>query len=165
MNQKTLSLNFKSSRSQMFFKIGVLKNFAIFAGKHLCWSYFLIKLQAWRFAILLKRDSNTGVFLGILQNFKEHLFRRTSAKGCFCTSNNKVSNKYWASFLNQKHDVGWFLLKRFVDLVRLYSLLIISRNHSKTLLLLGLQKNRSKVKNRSSDVTILTGLDRLLSTT
>ena len=29
-DQKTLSLNFKSSRSQMFFKIGVLENFAIF---------------------------------------------------------------------------------------------------------------------------------------
>ena len=26
----------------MFFKIGVLKNFAIFSGKHLCWSPFLI---------------------------------------------------------------------------------------------------------------------------
>ena len=30
----------------MFFKIGVLKNFAMFTGKHLCWSLFLIKLQA-----------------------------------------------------------------------------------------------------------------------
>ena len=28
----------RSSRSQIFFKIGVLKNFAIFARKHLCWS-------------------------------------------------------------------------------------------------------------------------------
>ena len=30
-------LIFRSSRSQMFFKIGVLKNFAIFTGKNLCW--------------------------------------------------------------------------------------------------------------------------------
>ena len=36
----------RSSRSQMFFKIDVLKNFANFTGKHLCWSLFLIKLQA-----------------------------------------------------------------------------------------------------------------------
>ena len=36
----------RSSRSQMFFKIDVLKNFIIFTGKHLCWSLFLIKLQA-----------------------------------------------------------------------------------------------------------------------
>ena len=30
-------LNFRSSPSLMFFKIGVLKNFATFTGKHLCW--------------------------------------------------------------------------------------------------------------------------------
>ena len=30
-------LIFRSSRSQMFFKIGVLKKFATFTGKHLCW--------------------------------------------------------------------------------------------------------------------------------
>ena len=28
---------------------GVLKNFVIFTGKHLCWSLFLIKLQACKF--------------------------------------------------------------------------------------------------------------------
>ena len=32
----------------MFFKISVLKNFAIFTRKHLCWSLFLIKLRAFR---------------------------------------------------------------------------------------------------------------------
>ena len=36
----------RNSRSQMYFKIGVFKNFANFTGKHLCWSLFLIKLQA-----------------------------------------------------------------------------------------------------------------------
>ena len=34
----------RSIRSQMFFKIGFLKNFTNFTGKHLCWSVFLIKL-------------------------------------------------------------------------------------------------------------------------
>ena len=38
----------RSSLWQMFFKIGVLKYFVIFTRKHLCWSLFLIKLQAWR---------------------------------------------------------------------------------------------------------------------
>ena len=33
----------RSSCSQMFFKIGVRKNFAILTGKYLCWSLFLIK--------------------------------------------------------------------------------------------------------------------------
>ena len=31
---------FRSSRSQMFFKVGFLKNFVVFTGKHLCWSIF-----------------------------------------------------------------------------------------------------------------------------
>ena len=34
----------RSTRSQMLFKIGGLKNFVIFTGNHLCWSLFLIKL-------------------------------------------------------------------------------------------------------------------------
>ena len=39
----------------MIFKKGVLENFAIFTGKHSYWSLFLIKLQAWRPATLLKK--------------------------------------------------------------------------------------------------------------
>ena len=46
----------------MFFKIGVIKNFAIFKGKHLRWCVFLIKLKPFRPATLLKRDSNVDVF-------------------------------------------------------------------------------------------------------
>ena len=45
----------------MFFKIGVLKNFAIFKG----WP-----------ATLLRKDSNTGVFQWILQNSLEKPFYR-----------------------------------------------------------------------------------------
>ena len=38
---------FRSCRSQMFFKIDILKNFTNFTGKRLWWSLFLIKLLAW----------------------------------------------------------------------------------------------------------------------
>ena len=34
------NLKYRGSLSQMFCKIGVLKNFANFTGKHLCWSLF-----------------------------------------------------------------------------------------------------------------------------
>ena len=61
--EKGFSQVFRSSRLQMFVKIGVLKNLANFTGKHLCWSLFLIKLQLFKSATLLKRDSNTGDFL------------------------------------------------------------------------------------------------------
>ena len=67
----------------MFFKIGVLKNFAIFTRKHLCWNLFVIQLQSSSPATILKSNSSTGVFLWTLPNFKEHLFWKTSANGCF----------------------------------------------------------------------------------
>ena len=38
----------------------------------------------------------------------------------------------WPSLLNQKHNVGWFLLKRSLDLFRVRY--IISRNHSNMVL-------------------------------
>ena len=41
----------------------VLKNFAVFTGKHLNWSTFLKMLQVSWPVTLLKGDSNTGVFL------------------------------------------------------------------------------------------------------
>ena len=42
-----------NSRSQMFFKTGVLKNFVIFTGKQLCY-LFLIMFQDWSPAFLFK---------------------------------------------------------------------------------------------------------------
>ena len=36
---------YRSSRLQMFFEKGALKNFASFTKKHLCWSLFLIKSE------------------------------------------------------------------------------------------------------------------------
>ena len=45
-------------------KIGILENFADFTGKHL----FLIQLQAFRHATLLKRGSKTDVFVLNLRN-------------------------------------------------------------------------------------------------
>ena len=54
-------LLYKSSCRRCFLKRCSLK-FPKFHRKHLCWRFFLVKLQA-RPATLLKRDSNAGVFL------------------------------------------------------------------------------------------------------
>ena len=59
----------KRSHRRSFFKKAVLKNFAMFMGKYLCWCLFLIKPQTFRTSTLLKRGSNTGFFL--FQNFCE----------------------------------------------------------------------------------------------
>ena len=58
----------RSSRLQISFKIGVCKKFAILTAKHSSWSLFYTKLQAWKPATLLKRDSNPVFFLRILWN-------------------------------------------------------------------------------------------------
>ena len=55
----------RSSRSQMFFKIDVSKNFANFKGKHLRRSLFLIKLQALR---PMNCFSVFGHFVGLVLN-------------------------------------------------------------------------------------------------
>ena len=62
MGEQKIS-HYRSSRAQIFFKIGVLKTFANFTGKHMCWSLFLIKLQGLQAYNFIKIDPNTGVFL------------------------------------------------------------------------------------------------------
>ena len=62
-------ISLRSSRSQMFYKIDVLGNFAIFTGNHL-FVVFLMKLHA----TLLKREFSTCVFLWILWYFLEQHF-------------------------------------------------------------------------------------------
>ena len=106
---------------QMFFKIVFLKNFANFTGKHLCRRLFLIKLQAFRAATLLKRDS-----CEICEIFKNTLFYWTSpvpvsdgfrfpacnfikkeipAKMFFCEFCKIFKNIFW------QNTSGWLLLK------------------------------------------------------
>ena len=85
MKEKDLSQSFRSMRSQMLFKIGAVKNFALFTGKHL-WSLFLIKaysfsnkgLQHSCFFIYIAKFLSTALFI-------EHLRRLLL----------KLNNKLW----------------------------------------------------------------------
>ena len=61
--------NVQKQPLEVFYKKTVLINFATFIGKYLCWSLFLIKLQVFRSATLLKGGSNRFVFLWIIRNF------------------------------------------------------------------------------------------------
>ena len=58
-----------SSRPDVFYNKGVLRNLARFTGRHLCQSLFFNKVAGLRPAILLKMRLGTGVFLWILWNF------------------------------------------------------------------------------------------------
>ena len=54
----------------LFYKKVVLKYFAIITEKYLFWGLFLIKLQPFSPATLLKRNSNTAAFLWILRKVR-----------------------------------------------------------------------------------------------
>ena len=71
----------RSSRLQFIFIIGVLKNSTNFTGKH-CVGVSFNKVAT---ATLLKRDSNTDIFLRNSQNFWEYPFFKNTSGGCFCT--------------------------------------------------------------------------------
>ena len=60
---------------KLFCKKGVLRNFANFTGKHLCWSLFLIELQTFKLAALFKRDSNTDFSLILKTRFVLKIFK------------------------------------------------------------------------------------------
>ena len=83
----------------------VLKNVANVTGKNLCWSLFLIKLQAWYPITLLKRDSKTVISRRIWWNFQQHLFWRTSANGCFWIDR-KVFGR---SAYNKEWNIPWLV--------------------------------------------------------
>ena len=80
------SRGYSSSRSnhwQIFLKIGVLKNFAIFTWKHLCWSLYLKTLEAWWPATLLKKRLQHRCFLVNIAKFLRTAFFIEHFTGCF----------------------------------------------------------------------------------
>ena len=85
-------------------KKGALKNFANFTGNHLCWSLFIIKLQAWGPATFFKREFDTSVLRWNLRIFQEHLFWRAFVNLCMLLylhrwSSLKCMKKLWWRFV------------------------------------------------------------------
>ena len=83
----------RSTRKQVFFEISVHKNFAISRGKHLCWSLFLIKLQACNFPV------------NICKIFKNSLFHKTPPMVAF------------EKFINFPRICQWQRDNRFIILI------------------------------------------------
>ena len=76
---------FKSSRSHLFVKIGVLKSFPDFTEKHWCWSLFK-NLAGWRPANLLKKSfpGKRCFPVKFTKFLRTHFFNISG--DCFCTS-------------------------------------------------------------------------------
>ena len=53
---------YRRSHQRCSIKKALLKNIAIFTGKHLCWSLFLIKLEDLRACNFIKRETSPQVF-------------------------------------------------------------------------------------------------------
>ena len=81
----------KSRRSQMFFKIGVLKNFAIFTGKDMCKSLFLIKLKACNFIKKRLQQVFCRTFLNLF--LRTPILKSISIR-CFCNKGNECNISY-----------------------------------------------------------------------
>ena len=60
-NRQVPVFMFRSGHKRCFMKKPVFKNFAMFTGKHLCWSLFLIKWQA-RDLQIYQKETPTRVF-------------------------------------------------------------------------------------------------------
>ena len=100
----------RSSRLQIFFILDVLKDFTNVTGKHLCWSFFLIKwLQH-------------GVFLWHLQNFKNTFFYRTPPVGASFTQDLSAVLNVAGAYLEPSQTSK---MKHFVKIVYGFQLLTI----------------------------------------
>ena len=103
-----------NSHSLMFCKIGVLKIFAIFTGKHMCWSLLLIKLQDWILEFSLRRDSNRGASYEYWEIFKSNILPKFDVlidiryfRAIFCYCKVRSHNR-----INFMIDLSKFLVKR-----------------------------------------------------
>ena len=74
----------RSSRLQMFFKIGVLKSFSNFTGKHLCWSLFLKNCRLKNCSFITKRLQHRCFPVKFANFFKERIFLQNISGDCFC---------------------------------------------------------------------------------
>ena len=68
-----------SGHQKSSIKKAVIKNFAIFTGKHLCWRFFFNKVAG---IFLTHWTTLTDVFQGILRNFPQQLFFMTASGDC-----------------------------------------------------------------------------------
>ena len=132
----------------------------------MCWSPYSLQLY-------LKETSTQVFFCEYCGIFTNSTFYRTppvaafvsviscSVKGtCRSSLLNQEHNVGWfllkrfkdlvivSSLLNQEHNAGWFLLKRIKDLVIVCHLHIISRNHSNMLLLIKSAETKQKLVQR-----------------
>ena len=77
--------NSRSSRQRCSIEKAALKNFTIFTGKQMRCSLFLIELQAWKPATVLKDTLTKVFFCEYCENFKNTYFQeKLQATASYC---------------------------------------------------------------------------------
>ena len=108
-NSMLSPLSLKSGRSQIFFKMGVPKNFAIFTVKHLCWSLFLIKLQK-ACNCIKKRRQHSCFSVNIAKYLRAACFCSLSLIHLMRTIARAHASKDATSLMNVKNSTCHFYL-------------------------------------------------------
>ena len=111
----------------------VLLESSQYSQEKICLGSFLIKLQVLRPATLLKRLQHRYFLDNIAKFLKIAFFtERIQFDAAFVSLIKQmfIISNCRSSLLNQKHNMEWFLLLRFVDVFRVCYLHIIARNHS-----------------------------------
>ena len=104
---------FRSSRCQMFFKMGILKILQYSQENTSVGVVFFMKLQTWRSVTLLKRDSNTGVSSWIMRNFQGPLFPRKHPLVAASTLPQLSKENWWLLLIyhdQKEHFLNFFYL-------------------------------------------------------
>ena len=107
---------------EVFYKKAALEIFTIFIGKHLCWGFFLITLQALRPPTSIKSKPNTDFSLWIQENFKGHLLWRNMFFGLMVTPFGLMVTRFFYSlqYLSLKsaiiknHGISWINFDLFI---------------------------------------------------
>ena len=94
----------RSSYSQMFFKIGILKNLANFKGKHQSWSLFLIKLQASGLQLYWKETLAQVFSCGICMILKSAFFDGTLSTAASVQLDRRMSQTHSIPVLRKDLD-------------------------------------------------------------
>ena len=74
LNKQTLLIKKQKQPPEVFYKKAVLINFAILAG--VCWSVFLLRLQAFKSATLLKKTTTQVLSCEYCKVFKKPILKR-----------------------------------------------------------------------------------------
>ena len=75
----------RSSHPEVFYEIGVQRNFEKLTGKHLCQSLFFKKVAGLYLQVIKKETLELVCYCEFCKIFKNTSFYRTSSDGCLCT--------------------------------------------------------------------------------